>query len=196
MANALLMGIGLAIPAGLNAFLPLLVVAIAGRFSNFVTLGRPYEFVGSTWAIGLITFFLTIEIIVDKIPGLDHANDFVQSALRPAAGAFAMMIVCYPVTSINPVVAMVLGLCLAGAVHAAKATFRPRVTAATGGLANPIISLVEDAAVALTAIVAVVAPKVVLVVLVPLAVLLIWAYRRLASGRSRSTLTVAATLRR
>jgi uncharacterized membrane protein len=194
--SALLTGLGLAAPAGLNAYLPLLILAMTARFTSLVKLDRPYDFLDSWWAILLILVLLTVEIVVDKIPGLDHLNDIAQSATRPAAGALVMMATTFHVTSINPAVAMVIGLVLAGSIHAAKALTRPVITLTTGGLGNPIVSLVEDAVAALTSLVAILAPQVVLIFLVLFAAFLIWAYRRIRRFRSRASPSASATLRR
>ena len=54
MHNPILMGFGLAIPAGLNAFIPLLVVALADRISDSFNLIRPYDFLSSTSGILIV----------------------------------------------------------------------------------------------------------------------------------------------
>lgn len=196
MERALLMGLGLAAPAGLNAYLPLLVLALAARYSHFVTLARPYGFLDSWWAILLILVLLAVEVAVDKIPGLDHLNDIAQSAVRPAAGALLLMAVTYHVTSVNPAVAMVLGLLVAGSIHAAKALTRPVITVTTGGLGNPIVSLVEDGLATLASLVAIFAPVLVPIVLVIFAVFLLWAYRLIHHRHDGHAPSLSATLRR
>ncbi len=60
MENALLTSLGLAAPAGLNAYLPLLILALADRFSNPITLNAPYDLLGSSWGILIITVLLTV----------------------------------------------------------------------------------------------------------------------------------------
>lgn len=178
MESALLTGLGLAAPAGLNAYLPLLVLALAGRLSAAVSLGRPYDFLATNWGIGIIVLLLTVEVVVDKVPGLDHANDLLGSAIRPAAGAVVAMAATSD-TALNPVVAMLLGLLVAGSVHTAKATTRPAVTLGTGGLGNPLVSMAEDVVAAVASIVAIFVPILALVFLVGFAVFFVWAFRRL-----------------
>jgi Domain of unknown function (DUF4126) len=195
--HALLTGLGLAAPAGLNAYLPLLILALADRFSSAVTLDTPYDFLSTNWGIAIIALLLTVEIVVDKVPGLDHANDLVQSAIRPAAGGILAMAATSDVGSINPVLAMILGLVAAGSVHAAKATTRPAITVATGGIGNPLVSVGEDVVAALSAIVAIFAPLLVLLVLVLFALVFLWAFRRLRRLRgARLPSAVSTTLRR
>jgi hypothetical protein len=182
MATALLTGIGLAAPTGLNAYLPLLVLALSDRFTSAISLSRPYSFLSSSWGIGIITLLLTIEIVVDKVPGLDHANDLIQSPIRPAAGAVLTMAATSTVASINPVIAMILGLLVAGSVHVAKATIRPGITLATGGIGNPLVSMAEDGAAAISAVLAIFVPLLVLLTLVLFAGFLLWAARKRQRG--------------
>ena len=47
----ILTAIGLALPAGLNAYIPLLGLALAQRF-GVVSLGEPWSQLGEWWAIG------------------------------------------------------------------------------------------------------------------------------------------------
>ena len=196
MESALLTGLGLAAPAGLNAYLPLLVLALAARFSSAVTLERPYDFLASNWGIAVITLLLTVEIVVDKVPGLDHANDLIQSAIRPAAGAVLAMAATSDVADINPVLAMVLGLVAAGSVHAAKATTRPAITVATGGLGNPLASIAEDVVAAISAIAAVFVPILAALFLLLFAAFFVWSFRRMRRQRApRLSRSASNTLR-
>jgi hypothetical protein len=184
-----LSGLGVAAPAGLNAYLPLLIVALADRFSNSINLDRPYDFLSSNVGLAILIFLVSVEVIVDKIPGVDHANDLIQSIIRPAAGAFLMMAVNSDGGSLNPVVAMLVGLLAAGGVHAAKATARPAVTVTTGGLGNPLVSVAEDGFAALMALSAILFPLLALLLLVVLLVAIVWSVRtaRRLVGRAGKT---------
>jgi hypothetical protein len=152
------MGFGLAASAGLNAFIPLLVVALADRISDSFNLGRPYDFLSSSTGIIIILSLLTIEIVVDKIPKADHINDLVQSAIRPASGAVLFMAVVNKGDELHPLVAMFFGLVVAGAVHWYKTTARPAITIQTNGVGNPFVSMVEDAISTVIAVLSVIVP--------------------------------------
>jgi hypothetical protein len=193
-----LSGLGLSSSAGLNAYIPLLVLALADRLSDEVTLDRPYDFLSTTPGIVIILVLLSVETIVDKIPGVDHFNDLIQSAIRPAAGAILMMAATNEGVSINPAVAMVIGLITAGGVHAGKALSRPAITVSTGGIGNPVVSVLEDAISALTAIIAIVFPLLVIALAIAFGLLLFWAYRRIRRFRLRAPPGAkrSATLRR
>ncbi len=160
MDNSILMGAALAAPAGLNAFIPLLVLGLADRISTSFELGRPYDFLSSTAGIVIILTLLTIEIVVDKIPRADHLNDLIHSAIRPAAGAFVFMAAVNDGGELNPVIAMIFGLLIAGAVHWYKTTSRPAITIQTKGIGNPFVSMVEDMIATIVSILAVIVPVV------------------------------------
>jgi hypothetical protein len=182
----LLTGLGLALPAGLNAYIPLLAVAIADRYTGLIQLNAPYDTLSSPIVMIVLAVLLTIEVLADKIPVVDHINDLIQSAIRPAAGAVLLMASTDAVQSINPIVAMLLGLIVAGGVHTAKTSFRPLVTASTGGLGNPVVSTVEDGAAIGLSVVALIAPIAIGFVLALLLVGTIWFARR---RRARPTVS-------
>ncbi len=154
----MLAGCALAASAGLNAYAPFLVLAIAGRASDKVDLIRPYGFLGSNLFIFIILTLLTIEIVVDKIPQVDYINDLIQSIIRPASGALVLMAIARAANPVNPLIAMIIGLVLGAAVHIYKMMSRPAITEATNGLGNPMVSMVEDALSAITSILAVLLP--------------------------------------
>ena len=78
---------GLSASAGLNAYIPLLTVALLARFTNLIKLNSPWDTLTSPWVIGLLVVLLLVEIFADKAPVVNHINDAVQTFVRPAAGA-------------------------------------------------------------------------------------------------------------
>jgi Domain of unknown function (DUF4126) len=156
--NRIFMGVALAASAGLNAFIPLLILGLADRISSGFDLGRPYSFLSSTTGLLIVMALLTIELVVDKIPRIDHLNDLIQSSVRPAAGAVLMMAVVNEGGELHPLVAMLFGLFIAGAVHWYKTVSRPAITVSTGGVGNPVVSMVEDAMAGVLAIAAILVP--------------------------------------
>lgn len=178
-ATGLLTGFGLAGAAGLNAYLPLLIVALAGRFTNWIHLSPPFDALTSWWAIGVLLVLLTVEIFVDKIPAVDTANDIIQTVVRPAAGAILFAASTRVITDIHPVVAVVCGLIVAGGVHAVKATSRPVITTLGGGVLNPAVSFTEDVVSAGTSVMAILIPAVTFVLFLLLVLgFYLWVRRR------------------
>jgi glucan phosphoethanolaminetransferase (alkaline phosphatase superfamily) len=137
---------GLSASAGLNAYLPLLIVALVARFTTLITLNPPYHHLTNGWVILVIAVLLCIEAFADRVAGLDSANDVVQTFIRPAAGAILFAAGSNVISDIHPVLALICGLIVAGGVHAAKATVRPVITGTSGGLLNPVVSTTEDVA--------------------------------------------------
>jgi hypothetical protein len=158
-----LMGIfsafGLSASAGLNAYIPLLVVALLGRFTNWISLAEPWNALESWWVIGALVILSLIEFFADKIPAVNHVNDVLQTFIRPAAGAVVFAANANVITDANPVFALILGLLVAGGVHATKSLLvRPAVTATTGGAGNVPVSILEDIISTLLSILSIVIP--------------------------------------
>jgi len=165
---------GLSTSAGLNAYLPLLIVALVGRFTHLIRLNEPFDVLTSWWTIGVLTVLLLIEILADKIPVVDSANDVIQSFVRPVAGAILFAANANTISDIHPVLAMICGLFLAGGVHLVKAAVRPAVTATTGGTMNPVLSTAEDVVSALTAFLAILLPTLLAIVLLMAVLIIGW----------------------
>ncbi len=148
---SILSAFGLSAASGLNAYIPLLLVGLTARFTNWITLAAPFDLLANEWVLGVLAILLGVEFFADKIPIVDHANDVIQTFIRPAAGAILFASETQLITQMHPAIALILGLLVAFGVHATKATARPLVTVATGGIGNPVVSAVEDvAAVGLT----------------------------------------------
>src|SRR5438552_14919629 len=75
----------LAAPAWLNAWLPLLITGLAGRF-HLIKLNAPFDILTNTWVLVLLVVLLTIEVFADKIPAVDSINDVIHTFIRPISG--------------------------------------------------------------------------------------------------------------
>lgn len=179
-----LTALGLAAPAGLNAPLVLLLVGCAARFTGLVDLPPDHDFLEDWAVLGGLATWLVVEEIVDKVPGADHINDLVNTALRPAAGSVAALAIDQH--DLSPVLTATLGAVLAGAAHAAKAGLRGLLTVGTAGIGNPVASVVEDVAAIFAVVIALVIPALVVLVLAGLVAGLVAALRRLRRRRPRS----------
>ena len=169
---------GLSTSAGLNAYIPLLVVALVGRlFPGVITFSEPYDALTSWWVIGTLAVLLVIEILVDKIPAADTVNDIVHTFIRPAAGAI-LFAATTDAIGLHPVLAAVCGVLLAGSVHTVKAGSRPVVASMTAGVGNPVVSTVEDVISFVVSVLAIVAPYLVAALLLIAITLLTWWFLR------------------
>lgn len=171
---------GLSASAGLNAYIPLLVVGLLGHYTKLIQLNQPWDTLSNPWIILLLCVLVIIEMLADKIPAVNHINDLIQTLVRPAAGAIAFAASTNAITDIHPALALACGLFIAGTVHVAKAgVVRPMVTATTGGAGNTPVSIAEDVISTVLSILAVVLPVLIGTLLVVVASFIVyWLYRR------------------
>ncbi|MCC6626190.1 MAG: DUF4126 domain-containing protein [Chloroflexi bacterium] len=167
---------GLGAAAGLNATLPLLVVGLLGRV-GLLTLGSPFDALQSDVALVGLLVLAALEFFSDKIDGLDVAlHTTIQPILAVVAGAIVAGAMSGAIQSIDPGVTILVGLltggATAGVVHAARAILRPATKVALVPAAP--VSLVEDVSSVALAGTAVMAPVLVPVVLVGVVAFLAW----------------------
>jgi hypothetical protein len=185
--TAVITGLGLAGAAGLNAYVPLLVVGVFERF-DVIHLPAPYDQLSSTPVLIVLAILLAIEFFADKIPGVDSLNDVVQTVVRPAAGAVLMAGSLGIGTSVPPWVGVLAGIITAGSIHATKAAARPAINVSTAGVGAPVVSVIEDAVSLVASLLAVLAP---LLLVVFVAVLLWVVVRRVRRWRERRAAAAA-----
>ncbi|KAB8189974.1 DUF4126 family protein [Nonomuraea phyllanthi] len=189
---AALTGLGLSTAAGLNAYIPLLVVGVLANLTDSVKLPDGYSWLSNWGVLAVIAVLLAAEFLLDKVPAVDSVNDAIQTVVRPASGG-----VVFSATSAaaeldhsawmaeNPWAGWLLGIVVALAVHVVKATARPVINAGTVGVGGPVVSTAEDAGALGMSLVAVFAPVLVIVALLVLAVLAWWLIRRVRRFRAR-----------
>ncbi len=178
MGNALgiFSAFGLSASAGLNAYIPLLVIALTARFTDLIKLSSPWDALASWWIIGLLVVLSLLEFLIDKFPVVNHINDiFVQSIVRPAAGAIVFAASTNVISDVHPILAIALGILVAGSVNLVKsAAVRPAVSAVSGTSGNVPVSVAEDATSTTLSVLSVAAPTVVGILLVLLGTWLLY----------------------
>jgi hypothetical protein len=171
---------GLSASAGLNAYIPLLTLALLAKYTDLIRLSSPWDTLTSWWVIGALSILLLIEIFADKVPAVNHVNDILQTFVRPVAGAIAFAASSGVVSEVHPVLAMIAGLLVAGSVHTVKAAaVRPAVTITTAGAGNVPVSIAEDVTSTIVSILAIVIPILIgLIIITILALVIWWLWRR------------------
>jgi uncharacterized membrane protein len=183
-----LTGTGLAVAAGLNAYIPLLILGLAGRFLDFVDLPANWAWLENPWVLGILGVLLVVEIVADKIPAVDSINDILQTVVRPVAGGIAFgtgsasgtAVVTDPAAffTSGSWVPIAIGVVLALGTHLTKMAARPVLNVATAGTAAPAVSTAEDFGSVILSFVALLFPLLVLVAIGGLVAALITAVRR------------------
>ena len=195
-----LTGTGLAASAGLNAYIPLMVMGLLARYTDVVDLPHGWSWLSNGWVLVILGILLAVEVVADKVPIVDHANDVVQTVVRPTAGglAFGAGSGAQTVTVSNPGsffgshqwVPVAAGVLIALCVHGVKATARPVVNVSTAGFGAPVISTIEDFGSALMSVLAILMPILVLVgiaLFAWLAIVVVRRRRRKRAGASSET---------
>lgn len=183
-----LTGTGLAASAGLNAYIPLLIMGLMARFTDAIDLPSGWQWLSNGWVIAILALLLAIEVVADKVPMVDHVNDVVQTVVRPTAGGivFGAGSSAQTATVTDPGsffsshqwVPIAAGVLIALFVHGTKAATRPVVNATTAGFGAPVASTVEDVGSIIMSLLAILLPILVLLGLVLLVSTAIWAFRR------------------
>lgn len=187
----LLTGIGLATSAGLNAYIPLVMIGVLARYTHLITLPPAWHWLENGWVLLILCALLLVEFIADKIPAVDHVNDLIQTVIRPTAGgiAFGAATSSQTVTVKDPGtffsshewVPIVTGLVISFVVHSMKSSARVGVNATTVGMGAPVASTAEDIVSVVMSFVAIIFPILIVVFLV----LLVWMFIALRRRRKR-----------
>ncbi len=104
----------------------------------------------------------------------------------PAAGAIVFLAANSSTGAVDPVLAAVCGILAAGATHIGRSAVRPVATATTGGVANPVISAIEDVTSLLVSFLAVVAPVLAVATLALFVIVAVRGVRRIRRRRRTS----------
>jgi hypothetical protein len=173
--TAILTAIGLAACAGLRAFLPVFGVGLAARLLGWPLPPGLDSLASNT---GLLIFGLAtlIELAADKIPVIDNVLDTIHTVIGPIVG----ILLAYIPFSHLPLpyalaLAIMTGASVAGGVHTLAAATRVKSSIFTIGIANPLLSVIEDFFAITTLAVTILAPVLLLVVCT---MVVVWIRRR------------------
>jgi hypothetical protein len=162
-----LTALGLAAAAGLNAWIPLLVVGVLGRVTDLVALTGPWEALSSTPVLVVLAAVAVADLVGDKIPGVDHVLHLGGTVVAPVAAVVAALAATGDL-DVSPALVLLIGLAGGEGTHLARMAVRPASTMTTAGLGNPVISGAEDAASLGLALAAIAVPLVALALVVAL----------------------------
>ncbi|WP_250505814.1 DUF4126 domain-containing protein [Bowdeniella massiliensis] len=166
--------LGLGSAAGLNAYIPMLIVGLLDRYTSVVNLPAGWTWLSDGWLLAIVAVLLVVEVVADKIPAVDSINDVVQTIVRPASGGIVFASGMGDPQTVSDSasafgdgrwVGFAVGAAVALIVHLTKSTARPVANVTTAGLAAPVLSAGEDATSVALSLAAVFAPIVVLVLL-------------------------------
>ena len=142
MAGAL--GLGLAACSGFRVFVPLLATSLAYH-SGHLTPAADFAWLGSWAALLALAVATVVEIAGYYVPVVDHLLDTLTTPASLIAGTILMT---SALPHLDPPLRWTLGVLVgggtAGLVQTGTALLRGASTAATGGLANPVLATAEN----------------------------------------------------
>jgi len=158
--------------AGLRGLLTLAVVSVAVHF-NWLHAPDAFTWLGSTTVTIVLVAVALVDFVGDKIPVVDHGLHALNLVVKPAAAAILVGGAVHPHSGGELITLMVLGSLNALGVAGASAAIRGTSTATTGGIANPFVSLFEDAVAGVTIVLGFIAPLVAAALALVLTVLVV-----------------------
>lgn len=152
--------IGLSAACGFRVFVPLLVASIAS-IAGHVTLSPGFEWIGGYPALVAFALATCLEITAYFVPWLDNLLDTIAT---PAAIVAGIVVTASFVSGMSPFLrwtfAVVAGGGVAGMIQAGTVAIRAASTGTTGGLGNPVVSVIEAGSSTALSILAVLLPVV------------------------------------
>jgi len=143
LATMLGLGIGLSAACGFRIFLPMLAFGSAAK-AGLYSVSEGWEWLASWPAIIVLAVATTVEIGAYFVPWIDNALDSIGTVAAVLAGTALMAAM---LTELDPMwqwsLAAIAGGGSAGTIKGGMGLTRAASTATTGGMANPLVSLVE-----------------------------------------------------
>jgi hypothetical protein len=134
----------LAWASGIRLYLVVFAVGLAGH-QGYIDLPKGLQILQHPWVIGSAGVMLTMEFLVDKIPGLDSVWDFIHTFVRIPAGAFLAAGATGDTLNALTVAAGLLGGTITAGTHFTKAGSRALINTSPEPITNWGASFTEDA---------------------------------------------------
>ena len=149
IALSIALGLGLSAACGFRVFVPLLVMSAAAG-SGHLELAEHFQWLATRSALIALAAATALEVAAYFVPWLDNVLDGVATPAAVVAGTLATAAL---VGDMDPFLTWTLaaigGGGVAGLTQASTVAMRATSSALTGGLANPVLSMLELAAAAL-----------------------------------------------
>ncbi|CAN0020549.1 unnamed protein product [Phaeothamnion confervicola] len=138
------LGIALSGNSGLRASVPLFLASIMSLTSDSINISSDMSWLSTPTFAVCMGIFMAVEIILDKIPGIDHVLHVVMSVIHPIAGAVASIAPDYGGGWYARVPVLAFGSALALIIFLGRALLRVMSSGGTCGACNPFVSCFED----------------------------------------------------
>jgi hypothetical protein len=182
-----LLGIGLSAAVGFRVFVPMLLVSLASM-AGVITLSPGFEWMGTPVAALVFAAATLIELLGFLAPWVSNALDSIATPAATIAGVIMMAAV---LTDMNPIARWALAIIAGGGValtvQGATVVTRAAAAGATGGVASPIVAILEAIGALMVTITTIVIPAImgilILIVVLLLLRIVIPKFRAIRAGR-------------
>jgi hypothetical protein len=188
-----LLGIGLSAAVGFRVFVPMLLVSLASM-AGWITLSPGFEWMSTPVAALVFAVATLIELLGFLIPWVSNALDSIATPAAAIAGAIMMAAV---LTDMSPIARWALAIIAGGGValtvQGATVVTRAVAAGSTGGVASPIVAILEAIGALVVTITTIVIPAIMgILILIVVALLLrivIPKFRAIRSARKAESKT-------
>jgi len=181
----LCLGLGLSAACGFRVFIPPFAMSLAAM-NEVLPLADHWQWLGSPTAVITLGAATFVEVLAYFIPWVSNALDSVELVAAPIAGTLVTASSLSMLGDVSPVAvwatAAIAGGGTAEIVEGATAVTRLAAASTTGGLANPVLGLIELLSSAVLSILAILAPIFALILVIGL---LVYCWRRIRRLRLR-----------
>tara|TARA_B100001989_G_scaffold22304_1_gene13560 strand:- start:240 stop:815 length:576 start_codon:yes stop_codon:yes gene_type:complete len=183
-----LLAFGLSAACGFRVFIPPLTYGLLYK-ADLVQLGDGWLWIGSDWVIAVLALTAIIEITGNLVPWLDNLLDVIATPTAIIAGT---TLSAASLSEVDPglkwMLSLMSGVLVTGGFQVTTVGLRGLSSVFTGGLINPIISLVEDLISLVISISIILFPIVGILIVVLISLFLRRIYRRLKKRKRGNSL--------
>jgi hypothetical protein len=188
-----LLGIGLSAAVGFRVFVPMLVVSLASM-AGWIQLSPGFQWMATPVAALVFAVATLIELLGFLVPWISNALDSIATPAATIAGVIMMAAV---LTDMSPIARWVLAIIAGGGValtvQGATVVTRAVAAGSTGGVANPIVAILEAIGALIVTITTIIIPVLmgilILIVVLLLLRIVIPKFRAIRAGRKAAVKT-------
>jgi hypothetical protein len=144
LSVSIFLAIGLSAACGFRVFIPPLTYGLLYK-AELVQLDTSWNWIGNDWVVAVLFLAAIIEIFGNLIPWVDNLLDILATPASIMAGTI-LSASC--LSDISPglqwILSVTSGVLITGGFQLATISLRGTSSVFTGGLANPIFSIIED----------------------------------------------------
>ena len=144
LISSILLAFGLSAACGFRIFIPPLTYGLLYK-ADLVQLGDGWYWIGNDWVIAVLALAALIEITGNLVPWFDNLLDVIATPTAIIAGT---TLSAASLTELDPglkwMLSIMSGILVTGGFQITTVGLRGLSSVFTGGLINPIISLIEN----------------------------------------------------